>query len=324
MCQINFTVDPCHSAIDTSEQKAVRYSQWVRADDTANIITSSDSERTRALADPATSPHQDKVDDTTRITASPDSERARAFAAIATSPRQDRAADTTDTATSAISRRTRALIGLANIDNHQSQQLYHIHTSFQRRNHTVDFDTVYHDDREDVASHLRAYDRSITRNATEVHIYVKDDGNDVNRYTYTALRFTLGRHRVNWSSDSSGASRQGMVHVVFDSLRGSEPVSREHALEIAADSNKWRRHNTKVAKKIASTINNMLASHGPHLPPRITACELVTLIYLLKDIHGIKLDGFGEGLGMRLDWRMDLRHIMHGAATDFWAMVGRE
>lgn len=190
--------------------------------------------------------------------------------------------------------------------------------------HTVDFDIVYHDDREDVASHLRAYDRSITRNATEVHIYVNDDGSDVNRYTDAALRFTLGRHRVNWSSDSSGASRQGMVHVVFDSLRGSEPVSREHALEIAAGSNKWRRHNTKVAKKIASTINNMLASHGPHLPPRITACELVTLIYLLKDIHGIKLDGFGEGLGMRLDWRMDWRHIMHGAATDFWAMVGRE
>lgn len=192
------------------------------------------------------------------------------------------------------------------------------------QNHTVDFDIAYGCNRQEVASHLRAYDRSFTRNATEIHIYVNDDGNDVDRYTDAALRFALGGRSVNWSSDSSGASRRGMVHVVFDSLRGSMPDSREHALEIAASSDEWWIHNTKVAKKVASTINRMLISHGPLSPPRITACELITLIYLLKDIHGIKLNGFGMGLGMRLVWRMDWRHIMNGAATDFWAMVERE
>lgn len=30
VCQVNFTVDSCLSAIGTSEQDAVRYSHWVR------------------------------------------------------------------------------------------------------------------------------------------------------------------------------------------------------------------------------------------------------------------------------------------------------
>ena len=156
-------------------------------------------------------------------------------------------------------------------------------------------------DRKNVASLLRAYDRSIIRYATEVHTYVNDDGYYVNRYSDAALRFALDGHLVKWSSDSSGASQRGMVHVVFDSLRGSEAVSRQQALEIAAGSDEWKLHNIKVAKKMATTINRILNSHGPHSPPHIIGRELLTLIYLLKGIHGIKLNGFEKGLGKRMD-----------------------
>jgi hypothetical protein len=61
-----------------------------------------------------------------------------------------------------------------------------------------------------------------------------------------------------------------------------------------------------------------LVSHGPLQPPRITARELKKLIWLLDDIHGIRLNGFGNSKVLRS------RHIDAGAARDFWAMVERQ
>jgi len=183
---------------------------------------------------------------------------------------------------------------------------------------TVEFDLAIQYDRKHVHSYLRAYDRSITRNATEIHIFVNDDGHDYMRIHDAGLRFALGGRSVDWSSGSAGASRIGNVHVVFDSMRGCLSISREHADQMAAGSNEWRIHNTKVAKKMAAAINDILISHGPNQPPRITTRELKKLICLLDDIHGIKLNGFGNSKILRY------RHIDAGAAADFWALVERQ
>ena len=107
-----------------------------------------------------------------------------------------------------------------------------------------------------------------------------------------------------------------MVDVVFDSMRGSQPVSRQDAWNIAANSDEWWLHNTKVAREIAIFITSILVSHGPYSPLRITARELKSVICKLDDIHGIKLNGFGE--------RLPYRHVNTGAAAQFWAMVERE
>ena len=185
--------------------------------------------------------------------------------------------------------------------------------SFYVQKHSYDLDLCYHHDREETAPHLAIHDHSIARNATEFHIYVNDDPNDLYRDADAALRFALGGRLVQWDTPSSGDVLQGNVHVVFDSLRGSMPISREHAREIGASSSHWRLHNRQVAEKIAVAINRILASHGPLSPPRITAGELVQLVCLLDDIHSIKLGGFGDGM----DWDLDRRHFDAGAAADF-------
>lgn len=182
--------------------------------------------------------------------------------------------------------------------------------------HSFDLDLWTHDCRKRAAYHLADFDLSVARNATEIHIYVNDDGNDFDRYQDAALRFALGGRSADWSTPSAGAARKGLVHVVFDSLRGSMPESRDHAFEIAASSDKWQLHNTEVAKEMAAAIDKILFSHGHHVPPRLTALELRKLICKLDDIHGIKLNGFGE--------RLPYRHVNTGAAAQFWAMVERE
>lgn len=182
--------------------------------------------------------------------------------------------------------------------------------------HSFDLDLWTHDDRKRTACHLADFDHSIVRNATEIHIYVNDDGKDFDRNQDAALRFALGGRSVDWSTPSAGAARKGLVHVVFDSLRGSMPESRDHALEITASSDKWRLHNTEVAKTMVAAINSIVFSHGPHLSLRITARELRKMICLLDDIHGIKLNGFGK--------RLPYRHMNTGAVADFWNMVERE
>lgn len=109
----------------------------------------------------------------------------------------------------------------------------------------------------------------------------------------------MGGRSVEWSTDSAGAARRGNVHVVSDSLRGSFPESREHGYQIGASSNKWRVDNKKVAKKMAVAINRILRRHNPNLPEFITAHEPTALICLLDDIHGIKLNGFGDSESLR-------------------------
>jgi hypothetical protein len=183
---------------------------------------------------------------------------------------------------------------------------------------TVEFDLAIQYDRKHVHSYLRAYDRSIVRNATEIHIFVNDDGQDFMRIHDAGLRFALGGRSVDRSSGSAGASRIGNVHVVFDSMRGCPSISREHAEQMAAGSNEWRIVNTKVAERMAAAINDILISHGPNQPPRLTARELRKLVCLLDDIHGIKLKGFGSSK------RLLYRHIDAGAAADFWALVERQ
>jgi hypothetical protein len=182
-------------------------------------------------------------------------------------------------------------------------------------NYLADFDIVNHHDRVTVARHLRFY-RNRIRNATEIHLYVNDDGEDCDRNTDAQLRFALGGRSVDWSTSSSGSARQDNVHVVFDSLRGSLHISREHARQTAGSLKQWRLNNKNVAKKMAAAINDILISHGPNQRARITACEFKKLICVLDGIHGIKLDGFGKSLR----WR----HIDAGAAADFWAMVERQ
>jgi hypothetical protein len=137
--------------------------------------------------------------------------------------------------------------------------------------HTFDLDLVYNVVRVEAASHIRAYDHSIFRNATQFHILVNDDGND---FYDAVLRFALGEGSVNWSTPNAGSARRDNVHAVFDSLQGSIAQGRVHARQIAASSDKWRLNNKKAAKKMADAISNILVSHGPLRPPRITTREL--------------------------------------------------
>jgi hypothetical protein len=71
--------------------------------------------------------------------------------------------------------------------------------------------------------------------------------------------------------------------------------------------------HSHVARQFAAAANNILASHGPGSPHRINRDELMQLIRLLGDIHGLRLSGLGDG------WAMD--HIGDGAAADFWSSV---
>jgi hypothetical protein len=181
---------------------------------------------------------------------------------------------------------------------------------------SYDLDLVHQDSRVSAAAHLGDYGNSIVSNATKIHIFVNDDGNDrADYFQNAALRFTLGPRLVDYSFPSAGSARKGHVHVVFDSLRGSKPRDYDHAHRLATRNKKWGRHNVKVAMTIAAAINTILRSHGANQPHHITASELMQVIGLLDDIHGVKLNGFG--------YELVSRHIDDGAATEFWDMVER-
>jgi hypothetical protein len=174
------------------------------------------------------------------------------------------------------------------------------------------------------AAHALTYHDDIIEDyAREIHIYVCDDGNDgADYFQNAALRFTLGRGLVDYSSPSAGSALKGNVHVSFDSMRGSRiqlSADGSHHLlahQLATRHRKWTHHNATVAMKIATAINKMLRSHDPAYLPYITASELVQVIGLLDDIHKIKLNDFGDELVSR--------HIDAGAAAEFWAMVERD
>ena len=181
---------------------------------------------------------------------------------------------------------------------------------------SVDFLLFHHHEREHAARHLAAHAGSIITNARQICIYVNDDGIGGEEKVHDSmLRFTLGPHSVDWAFPSAGSHRIDNVHVVFDSLRGSRPGDWDDALESAVRNKRRQRHNARVARRIAAAINRMLISHGSGSPLHITRRELMRLLGLLDDIHGIKLHGFGDGLGSR--------HIDRSAAAQFWTMVER-
>jgi hypothetical protein len=90
-----------------------------------------------------------------------------------------------------------------------------------------------------------------------------------------------------------------------------------------------------VARQFAAAANNILASHGRGSPNRINRDELMQLICLLNDIHGLRLSGLGDGWAtnhigdgaeadfwsiVEIEWEMD--YINAGAVAEFWDMVG--
>jgi hypothetical protein len=123
-------------------------------------------------------------------------------------------------------------------------------------------------------------------------------------------------------SDVRGLGRGNCHALIFD-LAGSirRSFNREFRTGDALVGNVsvsfWTRRigaaHSHVARQFAAAANNILASHGPGSPHRINRDELMQLIRLLGDIHGLRLSGLWDG------WAMD--HIGDGAAADFWSSV---
>jgi len=192
---------------------------------------------------------------------------------------------------------------------------------FAQRSYDLVLETDY--DRVQAAHGLTAHADIIGDWADEFHIYVCDESTDgADYFQNAALRFIVGPRLVDYSSPSAGSALKGKVQVSFDSMRGSrielsaDGSHHQLAHQLATRHMKWTHHNATVAMKIAAAIDRMIRSHDPGQLPYITVSELVQVIGLLDDVHGIMLSGFGDDLVSC--------HIDAGAVAEFWTMVEKD